>query len=270
MLAMRLRTIAVLIAFLLTNRCLTAQIVGRGRERAVIRGVVVDTLNRAVAGMRLYLFTDSIVPGLGEETRARVKWAVATAESDSQGQFAFEVRKLRMYTLRTFGPPLEAELDTSVMGASDAVTVRLLLGRPVTPNSVGATRSRLLAQLARAELRWAARDVSRYRVTAKLDCYCPSAKDGATKLEFRGDSLMGQVDDRGRLVSGPFRPWWKTFSVPSLFAAAEAEIRDPRRVVFSIVYDARYGFPSLISTDTNQRTTDLWMRYWIDEFRAVR
>ena len=112
--------------------------------------------------------------------------------------------------------------------------------------------------------------MKRYRLKARLDCLCNALTRGPATLEFRGDSLVRMTDTTGRVITKGFLPWWKSFSVTSLFAAAESEIRDPRRVVFSIVYDSTYGVPTLISTDTNQGMTDLWLRYWVEEFRMIR
>ena len=272
---MHMRPLGLFAAFILTSRCLTAQAsrapAAAGRpDRGVIRGVVLDTLDRLVVGAHVYVFADSVVPSLSEGGRVRFSWLVASGDSDNRGRFEFDVPNSHAYTVRTFGPPIEAELNSVVPATSDSGTVRLLMNRPVAPGSRAATRSRQLAQLAKAESRWAARAVKSYQLRARLDCLCNAASDSAPTLEFRGDSLVGRIDRNGRVMAGSVKEWWRAFSVVSLFAAAESEIRDYRRVVFSIVYDPSYGFPSLISTDNSQRMPDLWLRYWADNFRVVR
>jgi hypothetical protein len=270
---MRLRTFGVVVSFLLTSRCLTAQAAPAGRrgsDFAVIRGIVVDTLQRVVPGIRVHVFSDSVVPSISEGGRVRFHWLVASQVTDDRGRFAFELLKSQVYTLRTFGPPIEAQLDSVTGIDNDSAVVRLLLNRAIPPGSVAATRARHLARLAAAEARWASRAVPAYRLKARLDCFCNALTGGQATLEFRGDSLVRMTDSTGRVITKGFLPWWKAFSVPSLFAAAESEIRDPKRVVFSIVYDSTYGVPTLISTDTNQGIPDLWLRYWVDGFRVIR
>ena len=134
-----------------------------------------------------------------------------------------------------------------------------------TPASVRTAR---LARLAEAEARWAARRPARYRLTARIECFCSGSPQEGTTLEFVNDSLVGIVDRAGRRHATT-DPTWKEYSVPALFTSVEKAIRDVETFVEKLDFDPVYGIPTRLETNTVYSFTDGWLRQHINGFRPV-
>ena len=134
-----------------------------------------------------------------------------------------------------------------------------------TPASVRTAR---LARLAEAEARWVARRPTRYRLTVRFECFCAGSTHEGTTLEFVHDSLVGIVDRTGRRHATS-DPTWKDYSVPALFTSAEKAIRDAETIVERLEFDAVYGIPTRLETNTVYQVTDGSFRQYITGFRPV-
>jgi len=259
--------------FALTFACTTA--LGRLTAQphpvrhGMIRGVVLDTLRRPAPGVMVQLLTDSVVPtqppGRGV---TRYRGMIAIDTTDSAGRFSFRSLSPRRYALTAHAVWVEGGADSLVIGADDTLSVELPLRVRYHAETPASVRTALLARLAEAEARWAARRPARYRLTAELECFCFGAMDGARTLEFRDDSLVAIIDRQGRRDPATAL-WWKTFSAPSLLAAAESASRDLELFVKKIEYDPTYGVPTLIDTDTAYGFTDGWSRQRVRGFRPM-
>ena len=264
---MRQHCFAAALAFTAATRCLTAQ--ADTPSRGVIRGIVLDTLGRPYPGVVVHVLRRSIhVSTIGDTTRSVVDmWSDTT---DASGRFEFTSLGPRVYSLAFHQSFLVSGYADSVdlKGPTDTVSVELrsTVRHRVfeTPDSV---RTRRLAELAEARERWAAHRVLRYSLVAEIDCFCLVFGAGkATTFEYRNDSL---VRLNGQRVRRPIdgSPYFKSFSVPSLFKEVEEAIRNLDRIVEAVEYDATYGVPTRLDTNTAYGFTDSWFRWRVKEFR---
>jgi hypothetical protein len=237
----------------------------------VIRGIVFDTLGRPRPNAIVSLRRPSIsVSTLGDTTHSVLDVRADTTDAD--GRFEFTSLGPAGYTLAYYeGFFIYGRVDpVNLKGSTDTASVEIhsVVRRPVhtTPDSI---RERRLADLANARARWDAQRVSRYRFTAEIDCFCFASMEGKTTLEFKNDSLVRVRSRRGR--HGPdVLPWLQSFSVPSLFKEVEEAIRSREIVVEAIDYDAVYGVPTRLVTDTAYGFTDGWWRWRVRDFRPSR
>jgi hypothetical protein len=239
------------------------------RQHGVIRGVVLDTLRRPASGVMVQLLTDSVAPapppGRGV---TRFGSLIAIDSTDAAGRFAFTVASSRPHALVAYAVWVEGRAGSLIVEADDTLSVELPLRVRLHAETPASVRLERLAKLTRQRALWSARRPARYRLTVELDCFCFAAMAGRRTLEFHNDSLVAVIDSLNR--SEPVTtPQWKDFSVPSLFAEAEAAIRDLEIVVNAIEYDPAHGIPTLIDTDTAYPVTDGWFRYRVTDFRPI-
>jgi hypothetical protein len=257
------------LAFAGVARCLTAQV--DMTNRGVIRGIVLDTLGRPKpnAVVRLQRLSITVSP-LRDTTGSFVDIRADTTDAD--GRFEFTSLGPLQYTIAYFESFFVSGRADSVnlKSAADTafVEIRSVVRRPVfeTPASV---RERRLRDLADARAQWDAQRVSSYNLSAEIDCFCFASMEGGATLEFTNDSLVRVRSRRGR--HGPDDlPWFKLFSIPSLFKQVEEAIRSRDIIVKAIEYDGVYGFPTRLDTDTAYGFTDGWYRWRVRDFRPSR
>jgi hypothetical protein len=264
---MRPGILTVITASALALRCLTAQ--GEADTLGVVRGIVRDTLGKPVRHAIVQLLTDSVAPATGSPGRfTHYRSTIRYDSTDDTGRFRLELLSPGRFVLEASAVWMEGTVDSLILHGNDTLTVQVRMKVRYHAETSSSVRAQRLARLAEAEVKWAARRPARYRLTARLECFCPSGIDEPTALEFRNDSLVGTVDRQGRFHTGP-APEWREFSVPALFRAAEAAIRDLETRVTRIEYDPTYGFPTRIETDTVYGYTDSWGRTVVTAFRPI-
>jgi hypothetical protein len=109
-----------------------------------------------------------------------------------------------------------------------------------------------LDSLARNRARWHDKAPREYRVTIKWECFCLGGA-GEWTLGVRPETTVVLQKPAGAGGQPPIA------SIDSLFEWLESEIRDPDRDV-EVRYDATFGYPTSIDTDTRSFFTDMWTR----------
>jgi hypothetical protein len=231
---------------------------------SVIRGVVRDTLGSPIPGAVVQLIADAATPD-----RRRNQRLVAIDTADDAGRVEFSALAPQRYILTAHVSRLAAGAEAQTASANDSVSAVLTVRDGRSDDTLVDWRADYLASLSAARARWASRGPSRYRLTATMDCYCRAARDGARALEFIGDSLASTIQQGGRPSTGA-ESWTARFSVPRLFAHADAEIRNLERRIERIEYDPDYGYPTVIATNAAYVITDVWLRLYVADFRPVR
>lgn len=264
---MRLPFLTPLVASTLALDCLTAQ--RDTTDRAVVHGVVRDTLGRPLRNAFVQILSERVEPATGSPGKVtRFRVTTDYDSTDGAGRFRFESLAGGRYALRADAVWMEGDVDSLIVGANATVSVVIRMRARYHAETPTSVRTARLARLAEAEARWAARRPARYRLTVKVECFCGAMTQDPTTLEFFRDSLVGIVDSTGARHATT-DPWWKGFSVPAQFAAAEAAIRDLETQVEKIEYDPTYGFLTFIDTDTVYGYTDGRNRQRITQFRAI-
>jgi hypothetical protein len=104
---------------------------------------------------------------------------------------------------------------------------------------------------------WRARGITDYRIRVTVGCFCPWPKTPAI-LDVRRGVAVGLRDTTGREF-GALREPWSMYTVEGLFDAVEQGAR--RDDVIEVTYDARFGYPTLISGDAKRGRVDDW--FWV-------
>lgn len=229
----------------------------------VVRGVVRDTLGSPKPGVLVQLVADSATP-----SRSHHRWLVAIDTTDDRGRFQFSSVAPQQYVLITHRPLVDRGSETRITSADDTVSTDVTFREQDLDDAFPHLRSQALAQLSTAQPRWTSRRPRRYRLTARMDCYCPEAKDGPRTLEFVGDSLVAVIQKGGRPSTGS-DSWLTLFVIPRLFAHTNAEVRDFERRVEKIEFDPTYGFPTVVATNAAYMVTDSWLRLYVTDFQAI-
>ncbi len=129
--------------------------------------------------------------------------------------------------------------------------------------TAGRDRQRNLDSLAAGQKRWALAHVSEYEFQVHTECFChPVAEDSASRFPLatiRAGVIVARAPGR------PVRGIFKNFTIDSVFARVEADLRDPGRVVRRLDLDPRYGFPREYFAETPS-IADLWLRFHVDSF----
>jgi hypothetical protein len=87
-------------------------------------------------------------------------------------------------------------------------------------------------------------------------------EDSASRFPLttvRGGVIVARAPGR------PVRGYFENFTIDSLFARIDADLRDPGRVVRQLTLDPRYGFPREYVAETPS-IADLWLRIRVDSF----
>jgi hypothetical protein len=104
---------------------------------------------------------------------------------------------------------------------------------------------------------WRARGIADYRIRVSVGCFCPWPKTPAI-LDVRRGVAVALLDTTGRAF-GALREPWSIYTVEGLFDAVEQGAR--RNDVIEVTYDARFGYPTLISGDAKRGRVDDW--FWV-------
>ncbi len=120
-----------------------------------------------------------------------------------------------------------------------------------------AEREAVVREVQARRTAWRARGISDYRIRVTVGCFCPWPQTPAI-LEVRRGVAVALRDTTGRTL-GKVREPWSNYTVEGLFDAVE---QGARRVdVLEVTYDARFGYPTYISSDAKLGLPDDW--FWV-------
>jgi hypothetical protein len=248
-------------------RCLTAQT--DSLPRSAIAGVVLDSVGQPGRHAIVQLIASAVArpigfPGLVRRSGKLVGYTYA----DTDGRFRFDSLPPSRYAIVANAATTEGARDSLLVGARDtlSVEIRVKLRRHVmAPDTL---RGLLLDRLAEARARWATRRPTRYRLTAKMQCFCFGSMNRGVTSEYRNDSLVGTVGRFGRLHRAADRGG--SSSVPALFALVEWSIRDLDTAVTRLEFHPVYGVPTVFETDGLEGLLDAWFHQYVTGFREIR
>ena len=112
-------------------------------------------------------------------------------------------------------------------------------------------------RLAEAQQRWQDSGITSYCINVEYIAFISYA--GPRVLEVRNGNIVAQpppcMGGSNRCLSSTERA--EDYTVPGLFAFLQGELSDPGRQVNLVAFDAMYGYPIWITTDTRSNATDM-------------
>jgi hypothetical protein len=208
-------------------------------QQAIIRGTILGLRSRSAAGVLVQLVRDSIAPPYDT-----IRTLIAIDTTDSIGHFSFGPLPAARYQVTAESHDHIAGARGLSLGATDTLTLELQLLNTGLDFTAIARRAKELERLTAARALWASRKPARYRLTVKIDCFCPPRGPATFPLEFVNDSVAG-VDSRGRWYATRDQPY-REIHIDSLFARVELSIRRFDMPIYRVEYDSSYGFPAVI------------------------
>jgi hypothetical protein len=109
---------------------------------------------------------------------------------------------------------------------------------------------------------WENANISHYRYTLSLSCFCAFMDDMPLTVEVQDDKVVSITSGKGAVIDST-NPSYEIFQnyVPmeNLFAQLKSALEEADEV--TVGYDATYGFPTSIAIDQVKEATDdeLWI-----------
>jgi hypothetical protein len=109
---------------------------------------------------------------------------------------------------------------------------------------------------------WNDANISHYRYTLSLSCFCAFMDDMPLTVEVKDDKVVSITSGKGAVIDST-NPSYEIFQnyVPmeNLFAQLKSALEEADEV--TVGYDATYGFPTSIAIDQIKEATDdeLWI-----------
>jgi hypothetical protein len=109
---------------------------------------------------------------------------------------------------------------------------------------------------------WNDANISHYRYTLSLSCFCAFMDDMPLTVEVQNDKVVSITSGKGTVIDST-NPSYEIFQnyVPmeNLFAQLKSALEEADEV--TVGYDATYGFPTSIAIDQVKEATDdeLWI-----------
>ena len=128
------------------------------------------------------------------------------------------------------------------------------------------TRDSLLAMIRDHRQRWRAHRPPRYHYQAQPNCLCPNP---LVTIVVEGDSAIGILDPKTgaeRRASASD----SLMTIDGLFDWLEADVRNPQNNLWSITWDARYGFPTRWEAGRDVILIDSYGGATITQFEPAR
>jgi hypothetical protein len=109
---------------------------------------------------------------------------------------------------------------------------------------------------------WDDANISHYRYTLSLSCFCAFMDDMPLTIEVQNDQIVSITSGKGTAVDAT-NPSYSIFEsyipMENLFAELKSALEEADEV--TVTYDATYGFPTSIAIDQIKEATDdeLWI-----------
>ncbi len=114
-------------------------------------------------------------------------------------------------------------------------------------------------------VKWERQNVTHYRMTLTVGCFCEPYFDGTMPLrvEVRNETVVTAVDNKGRTVTpGP------VMTVSALFSYAYSSITDPLKST-GVTYDPTLGYPVSIGSGPKNPIPDDWDSFTVEDFEIL-
>ena len=132
-------------------------------------------------------------------------------------------------------------------------------------NSFFTPAQRQARQLTQNLAKWERQNITHYRMSLTVGCFCESYFDGTMPLrvEVRNESVVTVVDNKGRTVTpGP------VMTVIALFRYAYGSITDPSKST-GVTYDPTLGYPISIGSGPKNPIPDDWDSFTVEDFEIL-
>jgi hypothetical protein len=114
-------------------------------------------------------------------------------------------------------------------------------------------------------VKWERQNVSHYRMSLTVGCFCESYFDGTMPLrvEVRSETVVTALDNKGRTVTpGP------VMTVIALFRYAYGSIMDPLKST-GVTYDPALGYPVSIGSGPKNPVPDAGDWFTVEDFEIL-
>ena len=156
--------------------------------------------------------------------------------------------------------------------AQSPPTVEPIQSIPVGPAMPDSLRARLVDSIRAGRARWAARAPRHYQIETTVGCWCssvPSVNAPRRPLvEVRDHSIVSMQEASVRDSAAAALLIWLPWTVDSVFASLERDLKDPQRSTMRLELDPRYGFPRRIDSDL-PGASDSWKHIAVRCFRPI-
>lgn len=244
------------------------------RSRAVFSGRVVDVVEPSPAERRSprsdeapnFLSGVKVTFEVSEVWKGNNKQRLVVSTSDSSASCGYSFQEGEEYLVYASGE--EAKLQTGLCSGtkplSNARADLAVLGEGETPTL---ERSNA-AQLQQNRQLWRSQNISSYRYTLRVSCFCIPEVTQPVVVEVRN----GRVTSITAANTGkPVNPeYFKQYnSVPKLFNLIQNAIaKDANRL--SVTYHPRLGYPTQINIDYNAQIADEERYLTIENLEVIR
>jgi hypothetical protein len=135
------------------------------------------------------------------------------------------------------------------------------------PVAIEQERHNYLDSLAAGRQRWTRAGMQEYRLQSHVECFCLLAPedtgDGRSLLTIRDGRVVARNTGTVKDVH------WRLWTVDSLFAQVEEDLKGNERSKMRLELDRVFGFPLRYHAET-QEIPDVWITFKVDTFAIVR
>ncbi len=191
--------------------------------------------------------------------------AVMTSDSSASCGYSFEEGKEYLVYASNQEAKLQTGLCSGTKLLSEAQPDLAVLGRGESPI---ASSSPAQSQLQQNRQLWRTQNISNYRYTLQVGCFCLPEVTQPVVIEVRNGKVVSMIGVNTRKPVNP--EYFKDYnSIPKLFNLVQNAIAN-RAHRISVTYHPTRGYPTQISIDQSQQMADEERYFTIERLEVIR
>jgi hypothetical protein len=234
------------------------------RSNAVFSGKVINVAkfsNSSESGVRVTFDVSKVWKGTNKQ-----KLVVTTSDSSASCGYSFQEGKEYLVYASSQENKLQTGLCSGTKSLSEARTDLAALGRGETPTVASSNPSQL--QLLRNWQKWREKNISNYRYTLRVSCFCTPEVRQPVIVEVRNGKVASIVSASTRKPVNP--EFFKEYdSVPKVFNLVRDGIaKDAYRL--SVTFNPTLGYPTNVNIDYSAQMADEERAFTIENLEVIR
>lgn len=233
------------------------------RANAVFSGKVIDvdkSSNPSEAN-RITFEVSKVWKGTNKQ-----KLVITTSSSSASCGYSFQEGKEYLVYASTQDNKLQTGSCSGTKSLADARADLAALGRGETPTVASSNPSQL--QLLRNWQKWREQNISNYRYTLRVSCFCTPEVTQPVIVEVRNGKVASIVSASTRKPVNP--EFFKEYdSVPKAFnLVRDAIAKDAYRL--SVTFNSTLGYPTKVNIDYSAQMADEERAFTIEKLEVIR
>jgi hypothetical protein len=240
------------------------------RSSAVFSGKVIDVVEQSSgrAGPSRFLEGRKVIFQVSRVWKGKNERQLVVMTSDSSASCGYEFQEGQEYLV--YASNEEARLQTGLCNGtklfSDARADLAILGQGETPATESSNPLQFRLQQNRRA--WRTQNISNYRYTLRVSCFCVPEVTQPVVIEVRDGRVASIVAANSRKPVNP--EYFKQYnSIPKLFNLIENAIANKAHRV-SVTFHPTLGYPTQISIDQSQQIADEERYLTIERLEVIR